>query len=137
MKNKIGTYLQQHREAKHLTLEQVAEHTGIREPYLAALEEGDFHKIPGDVFIRGFLRNYGNYLGLDGNGLVEAYRTGSEPEKILKSPEPLVPSRSCRKVPIPLSCVRKPCRKEAGKNGAPGASAGISQNGIFSGSGTF
>lgn len=91
MKNKIGTYLQQHREAKHLTLEQVAEHTGIREPYLAALEEGDFHKIPGDVFIRGFLRNYGNYLGLDGNGLVEAYRTGSEPEKILKSPEPLVP----------------------------------------------
>lgn len=62
MKNKIGTYLRQHREENHLTLEQVAEHTGIREPYLAALEDGDFHKIPGDVFIRGFLRNYGNYL---------------------------------------------------------------------------
>lgn len=84
MKNKIGTYLRQHREEKKLTLEQVAEHTGIREPYLEDLENGDFHKIPGDVFIRGFLRNYGNYLGLDGNGLVEAYRTGSEPEKILK-----------------------------------------------------
>lgn len=84
MKNKIGTYLRQHREEKKLTLEQVAEHTGIREPYLEDLEKGDFHKIPGDVFIRGFLRNYGNYLGLDGNGLVEAYRTGSEPEKILK-----------------------------------------------------
>ena len=91
MKNKIGTYLRQHREENHLTLEQVAEHTGIREPYLAALEDGDFHKIPGDVFIRGFLRNYGNYLGLDGNGLVEAYRTGSEPEKILKTAEHLVP----------------------------------------------
>lgn len=84
MKNKIGTYLRQHREEKKLTLEQVAEHTGIREPYLEDLENGDFHKIPGDVFIRGFLRNYGNYLGLDGNGLVEAYRTGSEPGKILK-----------------------------------------------------
>ena len=84
MKNKIGTYLRQHREEKKLTLEQVAEHTGIREPYLEDLENGDFHKIPGDVFIRGFLRNYGNYLGLDGNGLVEAYRTGSEPEKVLK-----------------------------------------------------
>lgn len=91
MKNKIGTYLRQHREEKHLTLQQAAEQTGIREPYLAALEEGDFHKIPGDVFIRGFLRNYGNYLGLDGNGLVEAYRTGSEPEKILKAVEELVP----------------------------------------------
>ena len=32
MKNKIGTYLRQHREENHLTLEQVAEHTGIREP---------------------------------------------------------------------------------------------------------
>ncbi|WP_281698020.1 helix-turn-helix domain-containing protein [Acidaminococcus massiliensis] len=91
MKNKIGTYLRQHREEKHLTLQQAAEQTGIREPYLAALEEGDFHKIPGDVFIRGFLRNYGNYLGLDGNGLVEAYRTGSEPEKILKAGEELAP----------------------------------------------
>ena len=54
MKNKIGTYLRQHREEKKLTLEQVAEHTGIREPYLEDLENGDFHKIPGDVFIRGF-----------------------------------------------------------------------------------
>ena len=99
MKNKIGTYLRQHREEKKLTLEQVAEHTGIREPYLEDLENGDFHKIPGDVFIRGFLRNYGNYLGLDGNGLVEAYRTGSEPEKILKdvghtAPQPEAPKNT-------------------------------------------
>ena len=94
MKNKIGSYLRQHRENRKLTLQQAAEETGIREPYLAALEEGDFHKIPGDVFIRGFLRNYGNYLGLDGNGLVEAYRTGSEPEKILKAVEESIPSPS-------------------------------------------
>lgn len=92
MKNKIGTYLRQHREEKKLTLEQVAEHTGIREPYLEDLENGDFHKIPGDVFIRGFLRNYGNYLGLDGNGLVEAYRTGSEPGKILKEMDQTAPA---------------------------------------------
>lgn len=92
MKNKIGTYLRQHREEKKLTLEQVAEHTGIREPYLEDLENGDFHKIPGDVFIRGFLRNYGNYLGLDGNGLVEAYRTGSEPGKILKEMDQAAPA---------------------------------------------
>lgn len=97
MKNKIGTYLRQHREEKKLTLEQVAEHTGIREPYLEDLENGDFHKIPGDVFIRGFLRNYGNYLGLDGNGLVEAYRTGSEPEKILKDAGHIAPASEAPK----------------------------------------
>lgn len=85
MENKIGAYLRTHREKKKLSLEDVAKQTGIKEHYLADLESGDFSKIPGDVFIRGFLRNYGNYLGLDGNGLVEAYRTGSEPGKMLET----------------------------------------------------
>ncbi len=85
MENKIGAYLRTHREKKKLSLEEVAKQTGIKEHYLADLESGDFSKIPGDVFIRGFLRNYGNYLGLDGNGLVEAYRTGSEPGKMLET----------------------------------------------------
>ena len=118
MKNKIGTYLRQHREEKHLTLQQAAEQTGIREPYLAALEEGDFHKIPGDVFIRGFLRNYGNYLGLDGNGLVEAYRTGSEPEKILKPVEEPIPAPAPPKGDTLI--LRKPASKPE-KKAAPEA----------------
>lgn len=83
MTNRIGAYLRQKREEQHLTLQQVAEHTGIRENYLTALEEGHFSTIPGDVFIRGFLRNYGNYLGLDGNLVVEVYRMDLNPEKIL------------------------------------------------------
>lgn len=120
MKNKIGTYLRQHREEKHLTLQQAAEQTGIREPYLAALEEGDFHKIPGDVFIRGFLRNYGNYLGLDGNGLVEAYRTGSEPEKILKPVEEPIPAPASPKGDTLI--LRKPASQPE-KKAAPKAKA--------------
>ena len=92
MTNRIGAYLRQKREEQHLTLQQVAEHTGIRENYLTALEEGHFSKIPGDVFIRGFLRNYGNYLGLDGNLVVEVYRMDLNPEKILgKLATPLQP----------------------------------------------
>lgn len=83
MTNRIGAYLRQKRTEEHLTLQQVAEHTGIREQYLTALEEGNFSFIPGDVFIRGFLRNYGNYLGLDGNLVVEAYRMDLNPEKVL------------------------------------------------------
>lgn len=68
-------------------MEDIAEHTGIREPYLSALEEGEFNKIPGDVFIRGFLRNYGNYLGLDGNRIVEAYRLGLDPKLVMGEEE--------------------------------------------------
>ncbi|MCD2435537.1 helix-turn-helix domain-containing protein [Acidaminococcus sp. NSJ-142] len=87
MKSKIGAYLRQKREEKKLSLEDIAEHTGIREPYLSALEEGEFNKIPGDVFIRGFLRNYGNYLGLDGNRIVEAYRLGLDPKLVMGEEE--------------------------------------------------
>lgn len=83
MINRIGAYLRQKRTEEHLNLQQVAEHTGIREQYLLALEEGNYSFIPGDVFIRGFLRNYGNYLGLDGNLVVEVYRMDLNPEKIL------------------------------------------------------
>jgi cytoskeletal protein RodZ len=70
---KVGEYLQTLRNEKNVSLEEVAEKTGIRVQYLQALENGDYNKIPGDVFIKGFIRNYGNYLGVDGNGLVEAY----------------------------------------------------------------
>lgn len=58
----IGEYLKQRRCEKNITLEEVASQTGIREQYLTALESGDFEKIPGDVFIKGFIRNYATSL---------------------------------------------------------------------------
>ena len=69
--SKIGDYLKELRESKKLSIDDVAAGTGIRAQYLEALEKGEYSKIPGDVFIKGFIRNYGNYLGADGNGLVE------------------------------------------------------------------
>ncbi len=72
--NNIGEYLKNTRMAKNFSIEDVAEATGIRSQYLEALEKGEYAKIPGDVFIKGFIRNYGNYLGLSGNDLVEQYK---------------------------------------------------------------
>jgi cytoskeletal protein RodZ len=86
--NHIGEYLKQLRTEKNISMEEVAEHTGIREQYLQALESGDFNKIPGEVFIKGFIRNYGNYLGADGNELVEAYTKGlGSPEELRDNAE--------------------------------------------------
>ncbi|MBS5519708.1 MAG: DUF4115 domain-containing protein [Acidaminococcus sp.] len=82
----IGEYLKQRRCEKNMTLEEVASHTGIREQYLTALESGDFTKIPGDVFIKGFIRNYGNFLGENGNDLVEAYTKGLATPEALHEP---------------------------------------------------
>ena len=58
----IGERLKQIREKKNLSIDDVAAGTGIRAQYLEALENSEYANIPGDVFIKGFIRNYGNYL---------------------------------------------------------------------------
>lgn len=88
----IGEYLKQRRCEKNITLEEVASQTGIREQYLTALESGDYEKIPGDVFIKGFIRNYGNFLEENGNDLVEAYTKGLATPEALHEPLKAAPS---------------------------------------------
>lgn len=88
----IGEYLKQRRCEKNITLEEVASQTGIRGQYLTALESGDFEKIPGDVFIKGFIRNYGNFLEENGNDLVEAYTKGLATPEALHEPLKAAPS---------------------------------------------
>lgn len=88
----IGEYLKQRRCEKNITLEEAASQTGIREQYLTALESGDFEKIPGDVFIKGFIRNYGNFLEENGNDLVEAYTKGLATPEALHEPLKAAPS---------------------------------------------
>ena len=64
MTESIGSTLKQRREARHLSIEQVAEQTRIRAHYLQALENDDLSAIPSMVQARGFLRNYSEFLGL-------------------------------------------------------------------------
>lgn len=70
----IGKLLREQREDRNLTLDNAADATKIRKIYLKAMEEDDFKALPGDVFAKGMLRTYGNYLGLDGKKLVEEYK---------------------------------------------------------------
>lgn len=72
--SQVGDFLKDARIRKGLSINEVAQGTGIRTQYLEALENGEYSKIPGDVFIKGFIRNYGNFLAVDGNALVEEYK---------------------------------------------------------------
>ncbi len=67
---KIGSLLRDAREKKGLSLEHVSSELKINPDYLTALEEGDLNRIPAIIFAKGFLKNYANYLGLDGDRLV-------------------------------------------------------------------
>jgi cytoskeletal protein RodZ len=61
----IGEFFRQVREMKGLTVEEVASKTRIRTDFVRALEEGNFAKLPDQVFARGFVRSYARSLGLD------------------------------------------------------------------------
>lgn len=61
----IGDFFKQVRETKGLTVDEVASKTRIRADFVKALEEGNFAKLPDQVFARGFVRSYARSLGLD------------------------------------------------------------------------
>lgn len=61
----LGDLLKEARQKKEVSLEQVEGVLRIRGKYLQALEDEDFSIMPSEVYVRGFLRNYAIYLGLD------------------------------------------------------------------------
>ncbi len=71
--DELGTILGETRQGRGLTLDQVAQATRIRIRYLEALEEGRYDALPTPVHVRGFLRNYAQYLDLDPEPLISRY----------------------------------------------------------------
>lgn len=70
----IGRRLREARLAKGISLAEVEEQTKIRRRYLEAIEAGAETVLPGDVYTKGFIRSYANFLGLDGPALVDEYK---------------------------------------------------------------
>ncbi|MGQ9836931.1 MAG: helix-turn-helix domain-containing protein [Cyanobacteriota bacterium] len=68
----LGSLLQQTREARGLTLTEVANDTFIRSQYLQALEQADLSRLPEPVYVQGFLKRYADYLQLDGEALARS-----------------------------------------------------------------
>lgn len=84
--HKLGEVLRTARETKGVDLPRVERDTKIRARYLAALEKGDYRELPGAVYTKGFLRNYGQYLGLDPEYLIDLYRLETGPAPAEQQP---------------------------------------------------
>jgi cytoskeletal protein RodZ len=65
----VGETLRRAREAKKLTIEQVHDETKISVEVIESLEQEDFASFDSETYLRGFLRNYAAFLGLDASGL--------------------------------------------------------------------
>lgn len=76
----LGEKLRNLRSERRISLSEASRHTRIQLKYLEYLEEGDYKKLPADVYVKGFLRGYAEFLGVDENILIRLY----EKEKGIK-----------------------------------------------------
>jgi cytoskeletal protein RodZ len=71
----IGNSLREARARRQIELTQAEIATKIRVKYLRALEEERFEILPSQTYVKGFLRTYADYLGLDGQLYVDEYNS--------------------------------------------------------------
>jgi cytoskeleton protein RodZ len=71
----IGTSLREARLRKQIDIPEAEQGTKIRGKYLRALEDEQFEILPSPTYVKGFLRSYAEYLGLDGQLYVDEYNS--------------------------------------------------------------
>ena len=69
----IGERLEEARKRKNISIREAAEATKIRGDYLLAMEDNSFDIALPHIYIRGFLKNYANFLKLDANKILTDY----------------------------------------------------------------
>jgi Helix-turn-helix domain len=69
----IGNSLREARARQGLDIAQIELATKIRGKYLRAIEEEQFDALPAETYVKGFLRGYAEFLGLDGQLYVDEY----------------------------------------------------------------
>ncbi len=89
----IGATLKDARRRLGMDIKEAEERTKIRTRYLRALEAEDWEVLPAPAYVRGFLRTYGQILGLDGEALADRYRRSWEEPAAAATPEPVLSNR--------------------------------------------
>jgi cytoskeletal protein RodZ len=91
----VGQYLKRHREARRMSLEEVARATRVPIASMERIESGQFDELPGEVFVRGFLKSYARAVDVPSDEVLARY-TASR--------------RMAWVTPLPLSTPPKPAR---------------------------
>lgn len=83
----IGDKLRNERERQKLTIQDIAKGTSIRSVYIDAIEKGEYDKLPGKVYAKGFVRNYAAFLRLDADAAVHQFTEENHPEDVAAAVE--------------------------------------------------
>jgi cytoskeleton protein RodZ len=73
MVENFGSYLKKERELRGVPLEEISGATKIHIRFLQALEENKFDELPGEVFVKGYVRSYANIIGSDAEEVLNIY----------------------------------------------------------------
>ena len=87
MVENFGSYLKHERELRGVPLEEISGTTKIHIRFLKALEENSFDQLPGEVFIKGYIRSYANTIGSDVEELLNIYKESVEFNKQENCPQ--------------------------------------------------
>lgn len=98
----LGEKLKKLRSERRISLSEVSKHTRIQVKYLEYLEEGKYEKLPVDVYIRGFLKNYADFLAIDANILFRLYEKEREIKKNMEK-DKTKKEKNSRPIPFKLS----------------------------------
>lgn len=96
--SQLGERFREAREARGISITEASTATRILPRYLQAIEASDVASLPGDVYARGFIRNYAKLLGLPEDEMIDLYRqVRGEPTGRIKVVPAAVPprTRSC------------------------------------------
>ena len=84
----VGYTLRQERERQNLTINDIEQGTSIRTVYIEAIENGEYDKLPGNVYTKGFIKNYAKFLGMDPDAVVKEFAADIAELNAEKTPAP-------------------------------------------------
>jgi cytoskeletal protein RodZ len=91
----VGQYLRKHRENKRMSIEEVSRATRVPSSSVERIEADHFDELPGEVFVRGFLKSYARSLGLTPEDVLARYTASRR--VVWVTPLPIVsPTRPAR-----------------------------------------
>jgi len=95
----LGQRLRQERESKGLSLEDLQKLTKIQKRYLLGIEEGNYEVMPGKFYVRAFIKQYCEAIGLDTDAIFEEYKSDIPSTRTEDIPQQLSRVRSRKEIP--------------------------------------
>lgn len=83
----LGEKMKKARNDKRITLSEISRNTKIQMEYLENLESGDYKRLPADVYVRGFLKSFAEYVGINEEYLIKSFNKEKSIQKNIQGNE--------------------------------------------------